>query len=113
MIVGRKASGYFVTFDGDGHRIEGETRQCAHCQFTWVYRSGDAETQCAHCRGMVCGRAECLKRQFDLTGNKVDCVPFEDHNNRRIEKALAFEAFDRKYGKDFVMNAAGVLVPVE
>lgn len=40
-------------------------------------------------------------------------MPFEDHNNRRIEKALAFEAFDRKYGKDFVMNAAGVLVPVE
>ena len=40
MIHGQKPSAYFVTTTGDGQKVEGECRQCVHCQYTWEYRPG-------------------------------------------------------------------------
>jgi hypothetical protein len=95
MITGHKPSGYFVTGDGQGGKIEGETRQCCHCQFTWEYKSGSGITRgwCLNCMGFTCAREQCLKEQFDRcsayqreTGKKRSCIPFELWNDRLRSK---------------------------
>lgn len=74
-IQGRKASGHFHTFDPSGRRVEGETRQCVHCQRTWVYMPHDARILrvvheaekearkergfCLLCFGLVCNEPGC------------------------------------------------------
>lgn len=75
-ITGHKASGYFTTFDPAGHKVEGETRQCCHCERTWVYLPNDyrlikivanRETEvkkqrgfCLLCHGIICCEPGCL-----------------------------------------------------
>ena len=90
MITGHKPSGYFVTSDGEGHKIEGETRQCVHCGYTWEYKpgSGDRRGWCIACNGFVCARDECMKMQLNLqklyqfeAGKTKSCVPFEEWND--------------------------------
>jgi hypothetical protein len=97
MITGRKPSGYFVTADGDGRKIEGETRQCIHCGYTWEYHPGSGIVRgwCLKCNGFVCAREECLKEQFRMTsqfkqdtGKMRSCIPFEEWNDRQREKQL-------------------------
>ena len=105
MIHGHKPSGNFVTFDGEGRKIEGETRQCIHCQYTWEYHPGlegpkrparlgvnqKAEGQrgwcLKHC-GFLCGRAECFEEQERMiaiyalqTGKVVSCISIEEWND--------------------------------
>jgi hypothetical protein len=100
MITGQKPNGYFSTFDEHGMKIEGETRQCVHCQHTWEYRPGSGITRgwCMSCHGFVCAREECLKQQFDLcaqyqceTGKTRSCIPFElwnDHLRSKMKVAV-------------------------
>lgn len=97
MIHGHKPSGYTVTQDESGCRIEGETRQCVHCQFTWIYQpgSGDRRGWCLNCNGFVCAREECMKEQAQridewlrLTSKVRNCIPFEEWNDRLKEKVL-------------------------
>lgn len=86
MIVGHKPNGYFSTFDAHGLKIEGETRQCIHCQKTWQYvpGSGDRRGWCCRCMGFICAEPACLaeqaQRQRDFPG--YDCMPFDDWNRR-------------------------------
>jgi len=56
MILGHKPSGYVVTFDKNGNKIEQETRQCIHCQKTWIYQPGSKRKYgfCLKCFGIVC-----------------------------------------------------------
>ena len=79
MIKGYKPSGYFVTYDRDGKKIEGETRQCTHCQYSWVYKPDKfldgllpkkrrQRGFCLYCRGLLCGRPTCMK----------SCAPFTE-----------------------------------
>lgn len=70
-----RPNGYFQTWDPvSGRKIEGETRQCVHCGFMWIYNpgesfkrqlTGEAEPvmrgKCFKCFGLVCARPECLK----------------------------------------------------
>jgi hypothetical protein len=69
-----RANGYFQTFNEKGVRIEGETRQCVHCSFMWIYNPGESFSKkltgewkpvtrgkCLQCYGLVCARPECMK----------------------------------------------------
>jgi hypothetical protein len=100
MIHGHKESGYFVTADGEGRKIEGETRQCVHCQFTWEYKpgSGDVRGFCLKCNGFLCGRPECFSEQKTITGmyqlttgKTRSCISFEEWNEflrQQLEKQI-------------------------
>lgn len=68
MIRGHKPAAYFSTADGDGHTIEGEQRQCCHCQYVWTYRpgSGTRRGYCLSHDGFLCGRPECAQQQTRL-----------------------------------------------
>lgn len=69
-----RPSGYFQTFDPlSGRNIEGETRSCVHCSFTWIYNPRESfdrklagnpivRGKCMSCYGQVCARPACLKR---------------------------------------------------
>lgn len=68
-----RPSGYFQTFDPDkGTNIEGETRSCVHCGFTWIYNPMDSFDRklagklerrgtCIKCLGLVCAQPHCLE----------------------------------------------------
>ena len=79
MIKGYKPNGYFVTYDRNGKRIEGETRQCSHCQYSWIYKPDQfldgllpkkrkQRGICLHCMGLLCGRKVCME----------SCAPFSE-----------------------------------
>lgn len=68
-----RPSGYFEFFGPQG-KLQGETRSCVHCGFTWIYdpkaqferqlglRSDAPTTRgtCMKCYGLVCTRPECM-----------------------------------------------------
>jgi hypothetical protein len=93
VIVGHKPAAYFVTADGEGHRIEGEQRQCVHCQYCWTYRPGSGHRRgyCLRCDGWLCGRPECVAMQrrmlqrFSHLPGATDrhCIPWTDYVNRQ------------------------------
>ena len=70
-----RPSGYIQSFDPKTfRRLEGETRQCIHCAFTWIYNPRDSfgglvptdqkrtiRGKCIKCHGLVCAREECMK----------------------------------------------------
>lgn len=74
-VTGHKPSGHFTTFDPSGRKVEGETRQCVHCERTWVYMPHDARIVgvvykpelevrkqrgfCLLCHGITCCEAGC------------------------------------------------------
>lgn len=70
MIVGRKPSGFTVGLDLSGNKVELETRQCVHCQFTWTYKPGSGVTRgfCLKCFGLLCARPECMSVNRDCKG---------------------------------------------
>lgn len=116
MIHGHKPGGYFVTGDGEGHRVEGESRQCVHCQFIWEYRpgSGSVRGYCLNCDGFLCARSECFldqKRMLELylqqTGKVRSCMPFEEWNSRvreRVEKLFPLDP-------ELTVTESGLVVP--
>lgn len=77
-----RPSGYFQYFDPINGQVQGETRQCVHCGYTWVYDPGLSMRRklglttkqptirgtCLKCYGLVCARSECQKR---------GCIPIE------------------------------------
>jgi hypothetical protein len=100
VIEGRRPNGYLVS-NGD-IRIERETRQCVHCQFTWVY-SPHAEAAarnirgfCLRCYGFTCERPECHAEQAgmlrDLPGRP--CISFWEHYQRRLEQIAKSPHFE-------------------
>lgn len=88
MIRGDKPSGYFRTATGDGITIEGETRCCSHCGYTWEYQPGSGSRRgfCLKCRGLICARPECAAEQKRLMARFPDrtfsCLPMTDWNER-------------------------------
>lgn len=63
MIVGHKPAGHVVFYDAKGNKIERETRQCVHCQKTWIYQPGSKRKYgfCLKCYGIIC--AECAMKE--------------------------------------------------
>ena len=49
--------------------MEGDTRQCCHCQMHWVVKVGSGKLRgfCRSCMGSVCGKRKCM----------TECVPAE------------------------------------
>lgn len=98
MIRGHKPNAYFTTADGDGHKIEGEQRQCVHCQFCWAYRPGSGITRgyCLRHDGWLCGRPECEAMQhrmlveFASISGSTDrhCIAYSDYVERQRERFL-------------------------
>lgn len=76
MVRGDKPSGYGVTFDSLGRKIEFEFRQCAHCQFTWQYIPGSGRRSglCTYCVGLLC--TKCTTIVWRKTDKR--CLPFYD-----------------------------------
>ena len=117
MIHGHKPSSYFVTFDGEGRKIEGECRQCVHCQYTWEYHPGSGVQRgyCLECGGFVCARPECFMEQvrrvdeyLAKTGQRRHCIPFDEWNERlreKIEKLLPLDP-------GFMVTESGLVIPV-
>lgn len=115
MIHGHKPGGYFVTADGEGHKIEGETRQCVHCQYVWEYHpgSGTERGYCLSCNGFLCARAQCILDQKRLCalmleqyGRTRSCVPFEEWNSRVREKVERYLP-----NPELILTDSGILVP--
>jgi hypothetical protein len=116
MIHGHKPNGYYVTATGEGHKIEGESRQCVHCQFTWEYHpgSGIRRGYCLNCDGFLCGRDQCAFEQKRLTeaylqdtGKVRSCMPFEEWNSRVREKVEKYLPLDPNY----TITESGLIVP--
>lgn len=115
MIHGHKPNGYIVTTDGAGKKIEGETRQCVHCQKMWTYRPGSGTTRgwCLDCNGFMCAEPQCLLQQkhvtaayLDQTGKVRNCIPLEEWNERRREKVE--KLFPLEPG--FTLSPGGVII---
>jgi hypothetical protein len=118
MIHGHKPNAYFVTATGDGLKIEGETRQCCHCQFTWEYAPGSGTRRgwCLKHNGFVCCRPECQQEQEQMlakyalaTGKVVSCLAFEewcDFLKEQIGKTPG------QLSKDFTITPGGIIVPL-
>lgn len=110
MINGYKPNGYFTTGSDWGRQIQGETRQCVHCQFVWRYNpgSGDVRGYCTRHDGFVCNREQCYRTQRERIASLGDwpfgCISFNDYNAYQFEKLLG----NRKYE----VTTAGVFVPV-
>jgi hypothetical protein len=99
MIHGERPNGYFVSYDGQGRKIEGESRQCCHCQFVWEYGPNTPKEHlrtrgyCFHHHGYICCRPECIK----LYGLAPTCDTFEEQQKRiqgKLEKALPVPEID-------------------
>ena len=88
MIRGYKPNGYFRKGVADGKVVEGETRSCSHCQYTWEYVPGSGHQRgiCLNCMGLICGRPECAAEQRRLMARFPDrtwsCLPFVEWNER-------------------------------
>jgi hypothetical protein len=113
MIHGYKANGYSVTTDGSGRKIEGETRQCVHCQFIWDYVPGSGRQRgwCIGCQGIICARPECIAEQQRLTaGTHLHCLPFEERNKRiegKLEKGLPIPEMDLT---NYQVTQSGIII---
>ena len=116
MIHGHKPNGHFFTFNQHGNRVEGETRQCCHCQFMWTYAPGSGTQRgwCLNCGGFICARPECLAQQqdlieryFQLTSKVRTCMPFEEWNERMREK------LEKKFPLEpgLTVTESGLIVP--
>ncbi len=112
MIHGEKPSGYTVTYDRDGRKMEGETRQCVHCQFIWVYQpgSGTRRGYCTKCQGLICARQECIAEQKRLTGNNFDCFPFEEMVKLQMNDIDKLITRGAAPGKDFTTTPNGIII---
>lgn len=110
MIHGRKESGYFVTTDGDGHKIEGETRQCIHCQYIWEYGPRTSKQElatrgyCLKCQGFICCQTDCIAK-FGLAPN---CTTFQEEVWRLKDKLYAGVPIP-EIG-DYAMTQDGIIV---
>lgn len=117
MIHGHKPNGYVERgLAGDGLRQTGETRQCCHCQYMWVYQPdwGKPKTLRGWClkhEAYVCARAECMAEQERMlrhynqaTGKTYSCIAFEEYNQWMMESLLT-------KGKDWTVTSAGLLIP--
>lgn len=118
MIHGYQPNGYFATSTGDGVKIEGETRQCVHCQKIWTYRPGSGTVRgwCFKHQGFVCAEPECMEQQKVLVGNYervtgkvVSCLAFEEWVDFQAEQWAKV----RFGAAELTVTDAGLIIPKE
>lgn len=113
MIRGHKPAAYFVTGDAAGNRIEGEQRQCVHCQYLWDYvpGSGTRRGYCLRHDGWLCGREECAQAQrrllvqFSYLTGSTDrhCISFTDYVERLRDEFVHHPLYQ--------VTSSGLVVP--
>ncbi len=83
-----RPNGYFQTWDPHtGRKIEGETRSCVHCSFTWVYNPKESfdkkltgeykpvtRGKCLRCFGLVCARPGCLAKGCEPIMKQIEMI---------------------------------------
>lgn len=116
MIQGHKPSGYIETGTAEGGRVERETRQCCHCQYTWIYKpgSGDRRGYCLKHNGFLCARDECMTEQLRMLDHyeresgrlRPVCISFDDYNEFLLNSLV-------RLGPDWTRSASGLLIPRE
>lgn len=88
MITGHKPNGYYTKGTANGLTVEGESRQCVHCQALWEYQPGSGTVRgwCLKCNGFLCNQPSCAREQQRLIARFPDqtrsCMPFADWNQR-------------------------------
>lgn len=117
MIHGYKPAFYFEKGVGsDGKTVQGEGRQCIHCQFCWEYVPGSGRPYgyCITCGGFICARPECHAQQQrwiadweGRTGKIRTCIPFDEWNGRMIEKI----AHLLPLAEDVTVTPEGIIIP--
>jgi hypothetical protein len=116
VIHGHKPNAYFVTASGDGKKIEGECRQCVHCQYSWEYHPGSGVERgyCLRCGGFLCARAECMAQQLRLIeilqrryNQTRSCVPYEEWASRLREKVEKLLPLDPA----LTVTESGIIIP--
>lgn len=77
-----KQSGEFEVHGWYGELARGGTRQCCHCQATWVHAPGSGRLRgyCQNCNGFVCGPgcAACVpleRRLENLEAGRPELTP--------------------------------------
>lgn len=85
---GRHTSGYVVSDDYEGHREEGETYSCCHCQKICIIKPGSGIRRgwCFRCNKPLCGKQQCLDR----------CEPWEAKIEAMEARGRLFAALDRE-----------------
>lgn len=130
-IRGDKPNGYFIKTGTDGKIIQGETRQCAHCQFTWEYRPGSGRRygMCLSCHGIICDNVRCKLDQEEKLEYIVyyhpelhlNCIRFNDWNDLLAEDQLRIRgakqlpnssviAIPGQIGEDLTLTRNGIIV---
>jgi hypothetical protein len=116
VIQGHKPNGYTTFMNAAGQRVEGETRQCCHCQKMWNYAPGSGITRgwCLTCNGFICAEAPCLAQQkqwieeyLQATSKVRSCIPLEEWNSRRIDRLAHKFPLD----PDMAISPSGLIVP--
>jgi|CXWL01.1.fsa_nt_gi hypothetical protein len=98
MITGNKPSGYFITQDQNGNKVEGETRMCGHCQSKWQYKFGQQKIRrgwCKVCNALLCGQDLCMKYH----------IPYMDKiegYEKRLNLIELIKTSEKKYGSDMI-----------
>lgn len=112
MIEGRRPSGHLVTTNEFGGRMELETRQCVHCQFTWTYdphdeaRARTVRGFCLRCYGYTCERVECHLEQQNLLREFPDqgtCIPYHRYHALRLQRIAQHPLWE--------VTPSGVIMP--
>jgi hypothetical protein len=108
MIRGHKPGNYFVTADAAGRKVEGEGRQCCHCQFSWEYHPGSGERRgyCARHDGWLCARPICAQLQAKMLAKfpGQSCISFDDFN-RRLRESY-------EHDPNYIVLSSGIVVPI-
>ena len=65
----RRPDGYVSIVGPEGLEMEGDTRQCVHCQMHWRVEVGSGKLRgfCHNCMGPLCGKQKCM----------TECIPAE------------------------------------
>lgn len=113
MIRGHKPSAWTSTLNDSGQHVEGEQRQCVHCQVCWTPSAGSGTRRgyCLHCDGWLCGRDACaqfqqfLLRRFSYLPGSSDrhCIPYTDYVERLREEF--------QHHPLYTLTPAGIVVP--
>lgn len=85
----RRAAGYGLWTDPDGHAREADYLQCVHCGYTWIVQPGSGRKRgfCSQCPGVTCGKRAC---QAHVSLKKSDEMIEQIH--RGLRKQQFFDA---------------------
>lgn len=100
-----------------GNKVEGETRMCVHCQYSWQYKQGSGRRfgVCGTCNGLICARPECfaLQKQMlkEIEREDLHCIDYTEYTYLLKEKLdFAISKFGA-HGEGFSVSEGGLIIP--